>query len=220
MALVLWSGGCDSTLVLYRLLKEHQDEDKGYVHAISVNHDQVPANKESQIARKKILAKFKKMRLWVLHTEVNIKSKGYREVYPCGGLTQPTIWLTIINYLKEKEDLYFGYIKGDDIWHHKYAFEEACKNLFSLGCRSGNVIMPLEYTSKEEVIKELKQLNLLDLCWYCERPEKGKACGDCLSCKTHRKGMWAYETWNKPIKLKNKLVKRKIRTRIEKCKNS
>lgn len=206
MALVLWSGGCDSTLALYQLLKKHSEDQTGWVHTISLMHSNVPAPHENRQARNRLLAKFKAQRLPICHTEIMTTYKGYRQAEKGDGLIQPLIWLTTaISYLKENEDLYTGYIATDQVWHYKPQLLTACDSLLSIAGKTGKIKHPLEWYTKEEVIKELAEANLLDSCWSCEFPKKIKRksipCGDCVPCKTHQKGMWAYEKWLKPKKL-------------------
>lgn len=196
MALVLWSGGCDSTLVLLNLLKEHRAENKGWVTTVSFNHDNIAASKESRAARRSLQAWFKKERYLHLHSEVTISHSGYREVEKGDGLSQPAIWLThALNYLKVEEDLYAGYIQSDDFWHRFDGFEMATKGLFQMIGKKGKVYFPLQWFSKAEVIKDLEKAKILNLCWYCESPKSGKPCGNCPPCRTHITAEFVNKKW-------------------------
>lgn len=190
MSLVLWSGGCDSTLLLHRVASE-QATKKDPVRALSIVHSQVPANKEQAQARRNILKEFKSRGLHVVHSTLHVKTTGTFFVKG-GGNTQGVLWLgTAISYLFKDEDLYAGYIRGDDYWHYEGWLQEAFKNLKHATYRKGKLLTPFEWKSKGEVIKELKAKKLLHLTWYCEDPKKnGKACGGCHSCEVHRAGVW------------------------------
>jgi len=190
MSLVLWSGGCDSTLLLHQVASEKATRDDP-VRALSIVHDQVPANKEQAQARKNILKEFKRRGLHVVHSTVRVKTTGLFSVKG-GGNTQAVLWLGLaVPYLFKDEDLYAGYIRGDDYWHYEGWLQEAFKNLKHAKYLKGRLRTPLEWLTKGEVIKELKQKKLLRLTWYCENPKKnGKPCGKCHSCKVHRTGVW------------------------------
>jgi len=54
MSLVLWSGGCDSTLVLWDLLQKQSPNDPP-IHTLSIDHFAVCAGKEQASARSQIL---------------------------------------------------------------------------------------------------------------------------------------------------------------------
>lgn len=218
--LLLFSGGCDSTSLLYDMMSSIEykssipNSEKGVykieysgtyglypylesVRAISINHEQVPAAEESRKARSAIIAsllkKFPSKTLY--HTEVTIATSSIHtsksQVSIGGGLIQPTLWmLQAAQYLDESEDLYVGYIKGDCIWHYKHELITAFNCLQQISHRTGKLIFPLEWTTKIEVIKHLKQNHFYNKTWYCERPVNGKRCGrndrlKCNSCKTH-----------------------------------
>jgi 7-cyano-7-deazaguanine synthase in queuosine biosynthesis len=189
MSVVLWSGGCDSTLVLYDLMKEQYDKREfAKIKVVSIVHNQVNAAAESRRARKQILKWFKK-KGWgtPYHYEVTIDGcnadKGR-------GLTQPPIWLSMgMLHTAKDEDLYCGYIKTDCIWHYVGFLHQAFNNLQGLLGKSGTLQMPLEWETKAGVIKRLKEAGLYDLTWYCEQPKRGAKCGDCEPCITHEMGL-------------------------------
>ena len=194
MSLVVWSGGCDSTLVLYDLLKEqseHPENDllRPPVRAISINHCQVGAETQQKKARQRILERLRKKGFTILHTEVDIKNDGGFAVTGCGGLIQPAFWLpTAIPYLKEDEDLYLGYIAGDDIWHYRSDIFYVFEYMSRMTHRKGKLQFPLEWTKKYEVINRLKKARLLSLIYSCENPKSKdtmRTCGRCNSCLRH-----------------------------------
>lgn len=89
-ALVLWSGGADSTLVLWDLLRGGEYES---VHALTVDYYNVGAGKEQTRARKVIRAWLRRKGLKFLHTQLdihpNIKIQDFG--ITSGGLQQPGI---------------------------------------------------------------------------------------------------------------------------------
>ncbi len=208
MALVLWSGGCDSTLLVYDLLQSKMapTNDKSSirmfgeyintpygerVNTISVNHTQIPANDESKLARIALLEKFDKLFPDRLSNriEVDIDHRGGSIDY-FNGLIQPTLWLLhAAQYLGETEDLFVGYIRGDDFWHYKTEIVTAFNSLQAVANRTGKLLFPLEWLSKEDVINALARAKLSKLVWYCEKPVAGKKCNptknQCHSCQRH-----------------------------------
>lgn len=190
MALVVWSGGCDSTLVLHDVAKE-----QGGARALSVRHFQVLAAEESAAARGKLLARFKKMGLNIEHSTVKVDQEdSWVQGYHCdGGLAQPILWLSMaVSYLTEDEDLYFGYHKGDDFWTFSFPFADAFRALQKVRGGKGKLRYPLEHLHKADILKRLQALGLYRDCWYCETPRRkpGKRCGKCRPCITHRTALW------------------------------
>lgn len=189
MALVVWSGGADSTLILYNMLHSHyvDGQDTEEIRTVSIVHSQVAAAKESRAARRKIKSWFKKKNWLFPHTEITVSMEGDFFCTNAEGFSmQPALWLTeAIKILRPSEDLYFGYIRGDDFWHRQHEFVSAYDKLRNLSSRSGSLVFPLEWTTKHAVLSQLDRAGLLDLIWYCEDPQKGKPCGDCQPCQTH-----------------------------------
>ena len=101
---------------------------------------------------------------------------------------QPPIWqFNAVTYLGEKENLYLGYIKPDCVWHHRTELFGLFKNICDITGRTGKLEIPLEWFSKDDVIRELTTVGLEDLVWWCEKPDGEtdfKPCGKCPPCKT------------------------------------
>lgn len=187
MSLVCWSGGCDSTLVLYNLVKNRRCDE--IVRAVSITHPQIYAAKESKTARANISKFLHAKGYGFLHSEIEVSNKGHVPVIKGNGIAQGALWLSMSSlHLEEKEDLYFGYIREDDIWHYRNWFFCAFFDLKTMMGKEGAVKIPLEWHTKTEVLKELPK-DLLKLCWWCESPKKGKACGKCKPCVRHKKAV-------------------------------
>ena len=190
MTLVLWSGGCDSTLVLYDLAREASA--KKPVRALSIEHHGVSAWHEQRRAQGRILARMKRDGLPVEHATMMVTRSGSFMCAIQAGLSQPPIWLpTATLFLEEKEDLYAGYIREDDVWHYRSQLYSLFGSLMTFQHREGNLILPLEWTYKSEVLSRLKKAKLLDLVWWCEEPKAGKPCGRCIECRRHEAATWA-----------------------------
>ena len=193
---VLFSGGCDSTLVLYRrAIEALKTNSYNRVKALSIIHDQVPAQEKQKQAREAVRKEFEARQLPIDWLEVNItQSKG---TGVCSdGLTQPVIWFVFsVMYTTKDDCLYPGYHKGDDYWMRRYEIEAAFHNM-CVTMEKPNVSIKYELCDfyKRDVIQELKNRNLYDLCWYCEYPtSSGTPCGNCIPCFTHRTALWQIE---------------------------
>lgn len=232
MSLVCWSGGHDSTLALLQLARKACWANP--VKALAIVHPQIPAEAENRKARKAILAWMKAQGYFVVYQEVRIKhQKGYewndartahdKRTFTCtsnGGAMQPQMWIaTAALYLEEDEDLYMGYIRGDDVWHYREWVCDLFYNLKTLMYKKGTLQFPLEWTAKYEVIGQLKECGLLDLCWTCEAPADGKACGRCTPCTS----LWTAKQMYKKVaaeKMRNisenpiKVIKKSRRSRV------
>jgi 7-cyano-7-deazaguanine synthase in queuosine biosynthesis len=190
MSLVLWSGGCDSTLVLYEQLKEARIGPT--VKVLSIEHGEISAPQRSceAAAREKIIAWFKKQGLYnaryaTLHIRLVGNVNGVQD-----GYVQPQFWLgAAVALLYRDEDAYMAYLEGeleDRIRDVVAAFD----SLQAVSRKVGKLRLPLRDRTKASAILQLRSLGLYDLCWYCEEP-KGvdgvdKPCGKCGSCRSHR----------------------------------
>ncbi len=178
MALILWSGGMDSTLLLYDFLSAKIVDGRRKGRYVDVHDIMVP------ILKKRFSCGFE-------HGEVTIKRKGIEILGIEHGLVQPQLWLChASSYLWPNEDLYSGYIKGDDFWHYQGWMYEAFSNIQSIAYRTGKIKFPLEWTSKAEVIHRMRKARLQKYAWYCELSENGRPCKKCFSCTTHATAVW------------------------------
>lgn len=205
MSLVCWSGGLDSTLVLHRLAVEQRDGAMYHPHgvrALTILHPQIAMHEGAAAkARKSLAEKFRALGLTIGYVEITVKqdARSWRAEQFVGSSDNPQalLWLTTaVNYLERDESLHTGYIRGDDYWHNANRYQTAFDALQAVSGHTGQMFHPLEWDSKADVIRRAKELDLHDLCWWCEEPElktvrgKVQACGKCKSCETHRIGEW------------------------------
>ena len=201
-AMILWSGGCDSTYALYQHALTVPRTDP--IRTVSISQGNIPNNECDKRARDKIEKWLAADGIVLNRIEVTISNFqiGDRD----GGLQQPLFWLAAaIPALHQNEDLITGYIKSDDLFHHKSEFVEAFNQLILLsGGGSSKLLFPLEWSTKCDIIKYLRGTNnhngecLLDLCWWCEKTnynlkpkDDPEPCGCCPSCLTHN--IWQRE---------------------------
>ncbi len=193
--LVLWSGGCDSTLVLYDLARTEGTKEKP-IRTLTIVHPQVLARREQAKARIAILKKFKEDGLHVQANHIVVHQSGGLEVSAYGN-AQSILWLsTAVLYLEDKEKLYTGHNMDDgDIWPDAVTLNVAFTNLCQVGCRESSWVTPLIFVEKRQILQRLKDAGLLDLCWWCENPQDGKPCRNCNPCILHETAMWQLKRW-------------------------
>lgn len=204
--LVCWSGGCDSTLMLHNLLVERKQKldlkDKNEwsesieeITTISFIHPQVGARPEQARARERIAGWLHGKGMKFDRQEITITHSRSASVLPGeSGLEQPQIWLSASSYLAKDENLYMGYVASDCVWHYKTEVFAAFNTVQLLAGKTGKLTTPFEWCKKTDVLAELGKIDLLDLCWWCEKPDgtfpHSEQCGKCGPCKVN-----AYHRW-------------------------
>ena len=193
---VIYSGGCDSTLMLYEIAKEYGTKEKPVI-ALSYNHH-APCPVKAIIEKKtrESFRKYcKKNKIYINFTEVSVGikavSKRYFSISHHPGIVQPYLWLGALGVaMLGWRNFYFGYIKHDDFWMFKSEFVEAFKALQKVIMTENKVFFPLMDIHKENIIRKLKEYEIYDLTWHCETPTKEhEACGTCTPCKKHKEAL-------------------------------
>lgn len=200
MSVVAWSGGCDSTAILYGLaLKAREDGSQTTVRAVSIDLYNSSLNqrvKQREI-RNELKREFRKRGLPIYYSEIKIKASGhgFRSTF----CAQAVIWLPLlIQTLAEKEDLYLGYHKGDDAIEKQAHIHHAFDNLQYVRDCSGKLYMPLIKYRKRDVIEYIKKSGIYEKTWWCEGElGKKKPCGSCAPCVTHETALWQIKRWPK-----------------------
>ena len=200
---VVWSGGCDSTLILYNLCS-------------LLDHPSVITCKPSWLGDEKIMMekiarsnikKFiesthqRQVSIYESHSiELNVKTHTKAVNY---GIVQPEMWLLqTLPFIPNHSVVHFGYIQGDCFWYYKEKFLNIAKNtIMMLGKSDISISFPLRHTPKYEILSELMDIkdddsnSLYDQCWWCELPMAvGKnpneiihtKCERCNACITHK----------------------------------
>ena len=198
MPLVCWSGGCDSTLVLYDLAQKASIEDP--VRAVSFDVSQIFMRKEQALARKRVLAWMKKKGFHIEHFELTLDSgsKGDYGLHNHGN-PQAVLWLLATQALKKHEDLYMGFIRRDSWWRDYASWHSVFATLQNVAERKGKLYTPLCDVNKHKVVARLREIGLLDLTWWCaaddlpKNKRRREPCGSCSSCIDHETAVWQHE---------------------------
>jgi 7-cyano-7-deazaguanine synthase in queuosine biosynthesis len=213
---IMWSGGCDSTLILYWLLEWLKNlNDDRIINAYSFHHNQLNDNKmdwERQKRNRFIMwAEDKGFNNKIVHREISL-GKDIITVGPA-SCCQPAIWVSQIIPIVPHDGLLFaGYHHGDDFFSYEIfgnwlkAFV-SMNNLFGKNIR---FVAPLAQHSKNEIIKLIKNIDgLYNNTWWCEGVSTdGKPCGRCLPCEAHESALMHYN--------KNKALEVQVATDIKK----
>lgn len=188
---IFFSGGIDSTVLVYRALQEGRD-----VYLFYGNGTQSPIKKVAEeYARHRIKETLAKMKLpGRIVSDRTIDVVGSIRA-PVGAWAMTFYWFMsatqAVDLHLEMEEIQLGVIWGDELWGVMGFLETAWWNLmratFPVAVESHlpKLRAPLAYSTKQAVRAALPE-KLLKLTWYCEMPRwvrnKPKACGSCLPC--------------------------------------
>lgn len=209
-ALVMWSGGIDSTYILAKLLKE---TDKNiYVHHIVLHNCEMRGNAELD-AVNSLVKKIKEIRpfrfTWNVVDDRNLPSLVYdmaRVAFESGAVSKAWYYKDFFHGLKKEDwnpieltELYIGTNAEEghnwDRWEylknaifaaeytdqkHLPSWMEARKNFLTY--------VPHDWVTRREEMLYLKEHDILNECWFCRTPQydqkekKYKTCGVCKTC--------------------------------------
>ena len=183
---VVWSGGMDSTLILYDLVQKGIDVETivfetdvfGYKKREYEDHARLEVMKylKKQIPIKKIKLDFGASRVL-----------GYN-----GGLFQQPAMISLTSVFGDDNTVYyFGYHKGDDFFTYQYHLLTAADHLLkTLGNKNIKFSFPLQHATKSDIVTSLQAKGLDKICHFCEYPEHDYTgqgfCGNCTPCKTYK----------------------------------
>lgn len=196
---IIWSGGCDSTLVLYEILVELKARnDDRIINAYSFYHSQL--NDVKMIWEKQ---KRNRFLMWIedkgfnnkiLNHEINLN----KDIIKIGSNSccQPAMWVSqILPIIEDNSVLFAGYHMGDDFFTYKVFRQwlKAFTSISNLFGKKTDFCVPLIYRSKNEIIKDIKNVNgLYENTWWCENAS-GKPCGCCDPCINHEVALIYFE---------------------------
>lgn len=200
--IVLWSGGQDSTLILYNLCeklnippkranpKVRNDRRVNIIKTMSFNHDYMPNRvkmEREQKAREKLIT--------ILESKFEY-IKIEHEVYDLNNINihsgnsergaQVGVWTLAAYYVEDYSELYVGYNQTDmrekDDKNEVKIFTKTIKQIsFLLSNKKVKVKFPLIKSTRTEISDKLKSVKLLEYTTWCHSAEKDD-CGTCLAC--------------------------------------
>lgn len=191
---VMWSGGCDSTLLLYEVLETYGVEN---VVAVSYNYPWLLKNKrESERIHRNAFKQKMATRnsSWaaasINHMEFDISmntiSGKMQDIYGA-GLPQAVAWLLSVPICaREDSYIYTGAIKCDDLTLQLNSYHEMFTGIANTLNRKIYLREPFLYMTKANVIEKLIRYGIYDSTWHCEIPKDvNTPCYECVPCKTH-----------------------------------
>lgn len=212
--IILWSGGLDSTVLLYKLLLDATESSP----IIAVTIDKYPqlditALLKQKIAREKFVKRFKRLttnRLKLVSIKMEIEDCNNQLYIDNTGLPQAAVWLTTIsNFLCSDDTIYLGYIKEDDIWHHKSDWLDLFNSIMKLKNIENKIKVefPFEWYSKYEILNWANHYKIPKTCYfYCENPTLKGKCKYCHSCIVHARAEFELKLYEKSKTQKYKTV--------------
>lgn len=193
---VMWSGGCDSTMLLYELLRAYGPE---RVVAVSYIYPWLTAQKV-QNEKDHRIAFMAAMKLRGLGDFRNLELKISQNnvigdtvwVNQGAGLPQAVAWLLSVPiYASDDSYIYTGAIRNDDLTLRLESYHELFHGLTGVLRKNIKLREPYLYLTKANIIEKLIKEDLYDLTWFCENPSDGHItpCGRCVPCKTHHSAL-------------------------------
>lgn len=197
MNIVFYSGGADSTLMLYDILmsqKSNNDPFQIPVETVSINSSVLPGSYHQRIRRKKF-KKFmqEKHNITYFSKEIDLPmAVDYNR--GSSGLIQQPIWMALGALMcQHKDNICYGYIRGDDYWTLSEQFQRTFKDMTGLMGKECRMFFPLAEMHKWEIIRKLKQYELEPYVWICQSTDdfnirdydfdaEFQPCGRCESC--------------------------------------
>lgn len=213
--ILLYSGGTDSSLILYELLERFPNHP---IYTVSLNPPFLDKMKyESELKTRRAFIKYLlKEGYPIRHQEISIQHQIIPEMEPYddqilnvspGGCPQAVYWLsTLLIYLKSGDRLYYGLLGVDDnSWCASYYIEGMKYFLKTLDRKNISLHVPLIYRSKDYVIQKLFEYDIYDYTWHCETPyEENVPCLECKPCMDHLKALAGIAEFHKDAEIQKK----------------
>lgn len=213
--LVLFSGGLDSTFLLYNYLL------KGDVHVCYVINAQHWDKPQVELeARRKLIPilEFETGNKVLSDTvigigtgvEIDRKHVSNQSTFVRNGDEVPDVafgqafrWLYALNMVTDgniHSEVAIGYIMGDQIMGQIHNVRLAWDSTQCFTKMNPiRLVTPLQNFSKDAIYREIPK-HLMKYIWVCDTPIDGNdgivACGSCVSCATEMKTKWFWEHIN------------------------
>lgn len=169
---VLWSGGLDSTYMIYKYLQEH--------HSVEAYYIEIKNNKEKTKRELKAIKELCK-----LFKNYAFEYKGILSDFSLNiiddnisNFYQSPFWITSAYYLKGPVSI--GYIMNDDSISYLQDYKNIVTSYNKLRNPPLKLEFPLYKLNKQYIMKALPKEYLKHIT-YCEGTEKSP-CGKCHSC--------------------------------------
>jgi 7-cyano-7-deazaguanine synthase in queuosine biosynthesis len=192
--IVIWSGGYDSTLCLWKELQMYKEATAWSFEWSCI--DKIKRESE-KVVRNRFKEKIKRKGWNLKHEIIKIE----HNIFPYGvSVMQACMFVPMSIYLAPNNStIIFGFCWKDDFWMYCKQFEDLKQKQSELMSKNVELEYPIANLKKFQVIDEIKYFRLSRCVWTCEQPRKVmKECGRCETC------------------LNKNFALRELKTRIEK----
>lgn len=203
--IVIWSGGADSTLLLYETGLKCKERNMP-VDAIHINVPYLDKNKcdKEKECREYMLERMKAEGIEVKYSEIKIDSDTWQNDHYDGRgkeninwfLPQQMMWTILALQLSpDGSDVFFGYIRHDDF----FSIVNEIKNLWYYANLAQNKNIkfhtPYESLFKHNILSQCMEYGIFDHTWTCENPIKHddgriETCKTCHPCESRRDALF------------------------------
>lgn len=211
---VLYSGGADSTYLLYKLALECEGRKfkQKPIIAYSLNVSHIDCRDLDKQYRIKQRAWFKKHGLdkyiKFIEDKVNIHQPPLAHI-PRSNPSQPIIWLgnIISQFALFDCIIHMGYIRTDDFWKYDFNLFNEVLNMLKKYDDEIKIDFQydLEYLTKAQIYARLDELKIP--VSHCVTPQKGKECGQCSKCLEYK----AAQLFNEYVDQQKEKVKNEVK---------
>jgi 7-cyano-7-deazaguanine synthase in queuosine biosynthesis len=174
---VPWSGGLDSTALIFHLLEEGHEVVTGYIE-LSNN---LYKTKREERARSKILPFIKD---YGTHSDLGTVVQLDYLVPNVKGFFQQTLFSSLLfHVIPDDCDLAIGYVNGDGVIPFLVDIENMWSALISQSSGATNkIIFPFIRKRKTDIISYIPY-KLIKYVTWCESPDDENLCGVCTPCR-------------------------------------
>jgi hypothetical protein len=191
MMLILWSGGADSTYLLWKILNSTEENHGHKIRVLSISYDQQIANSAPQRIAQENIKSFLQKKGFTNIQYIDISYLTTHQIQP-GGNIQAPFWIAqAAIHLQRNEDLLTGYVYGDETLTDRVDLEHMFNAIQRLRSNNGYLLFPLRFVEKFQIYQELQEVGLLDLIYFCgEATQCQNDVNICKSCIKHHTTMW------------------------------
>jgi len=183
--IVFWSGGYDSTLILWNEAKRAKENHENFITAWSLKWDRLGENKvkSEELCRKSFIA-FVKESLGIRIDNEVIELKHDMQPFS-NGLSQAPLFMSLCAYMAQDGDLIlFGFHRGDDFWHYVGEFNRVLDSVNKSMKKTVKYTFPLEWEAKADIVRQVREEGIERYCWTCEGATTLMVpCNNCVPCR-------------------------------------
>jgi 7-cyano-7-deazaguanine synthase in queuosine biosynthesis len=190
---VIWSGGLDSTYLLYKVAEQFGTYDRP-IQTIYLDHFQL--DKKSiceKKARDELLILLRNKGLHIETNTITISATENMHHNQRGGSSQSYMWISsVLPYMKYNGVLHMGIVLGDTSIEYLHLLQDLVIVSNKIMRFEIQLSSPLLYMSKLDILSnwyEVCDRDIYKAIWYCELPIVETACGNCNSCVTHQSAL-------------------------------